>query len=71
MIDNGFLRFDHVRVPRENMLAKNAKASWFFYAVSFLRHVSNDLFVIRDMYCRIARFCLAVYFVILGDHLWQ
>ena len=27
MIDNGFLRFDDVRVPRENMLAKNAKVS--------------------------------------------
>ena len=27
MIDNGFLRFDHVRVPRENMLAKNTKVS--------------------------------------------
>ncbi len=25
MIDNGFLRMNHVRVPRENMLAKNAK----------------------------------------------
>ena len=25
MIDNGFLRLNHVRVPRENMLAKNAK----------------------------------------------
>ena len=26
-IDNGFLRFDHVRVPRENMLMKYAQVS--------------------------------------------
>jgi len=24
-IDNGFLRFDHVRIPRENMLMKYAQ----------------------------------------------
>jgi len=24
-MDNGFLRFDHVRIPRENMLAKNSE----------------------------------------------
>lgn len=26
-IDNGFLRFDHVRIPRENMLMKNSQVS--------------------------------------------
>ena len=25
MIDNGFLRFDHVRIPRDQMLMKNAQ----------------------------------------------
>jgi len=25
MMDNGFLRFSHVRIPRENMLMKNAQ----------------------------------------------
>ena len=26
--DNGFLRFDHVRIPRKNMLMKNAEVSY-------------------------------------------
>ena len=25
MLDNGFLRFDHVRIPRDQMLMKNAQ----------------------------------------------
>jgi acyl-CoA oxidase len=26
-IDNGWIRFDHVRIPRDNMLMKNAKVT--------------------------------------------
>jgi len=26
--DNGFLRFDHVRIPREHMLMKNAQVGF-------------------------------------------
>ena len=28
-IDNGFLRFDHVRIPRDHMLAKNSEVETY------------------------------------------
>jgi len=30
-MDNGFLRFDHVRIPRDNMLMKNTQVSSHVY----------------------------------------